>query len=146
MTTIAYRDGVMAADTLATRNGNRAGTAIKIAKRGKLLAGASGSSDCCQAFRAWFMGGCIGHCPPMGDPEKSWAEGVIVMPDGALAVFGPSSSWLDRPYGGFWASGSGGDLALGAMAAGATAEEAVKAAAMLDINTGGDVTVLKVGG
>lgn len=143
MTTIAYRDGVLAADSLSTRYGNREGTVCKIAKKANLMAGASGSADMCQAFRVWFMTGCKGQPPYMGDPDKSWAEGFIVMPDGAVAVFGPSSQWVNQPYGGFSAWGSGSDVALGAMAAGATAEQAVAAAIMLDINSGGEITVLR---
>ncbi len=36
MTTIAYRDGVIAADTLACWGSNRDGFATKIAKRGEV--------------------------------------------------------------------------------------------------------------
>lgn len=43
------------------------------------------------------------------------------------------------PQGGFYAIGSGTRFAMGAMAAGGTATEAVKAAARLDVNTGGQL-------
>lgn len=144
MTTIAYRDGVLAADTLSTRNGAREGVAVKIVQRGDLLAGASGASDFAKAFRDWFRQGCRGDCPPLGDPEKNWAEGFIIMPDDRLVTFGPTAQWAEKGmFSGMNAWGSGADFARGAMAAGATAEEAVRHAMHWDTCTGGDVTVLR---
>lgn len=144
MTTIAFKGGVLAADTLSTRNGNREGVVIKIAKRGSLLAGASGCSALGKTFRDWFMTGCKGSAPYMGDPEKNWAEGFIIMPCNGLVSFGPAATWAEKGmYGGFNAWGSGADLAIGAMISGASAEEAVRAAIVRDTNSGGEVTVLR---
>jgi hypothetical protein len=144
VTTIAYKDGVLAADTLSTRNGAREGVAIKIFRRGDLLAGASGCSARCKYFRDWFVDGCKGDCPPMGDLEKNWAEGFIIMADGRLVTFGPTASWAEAGmYSDMNAWGSGADFARGAMTAGASAEEAVRIAMHWDTNSGGDITVLR---
>lgn len=53
----------------------------------------------------------------------------------------------NAPYpvdGPFFAVGSGAEIAIGAMAMGASAEQAVKIAAMYDTQTGGKVTVLSL--
>lgn len=144
MTTIAYKDGVLAADSLATRNGAREGLSVKILRRGPLLAGATGSADFAKAFRDWFARGCKGDCPPMGDPDKNWGEGFIIMPDERLVVFGPAATWESGGlHDGTGAWGSGGEFARGAMAAGATAEEAVAAACRFDIHSGGQIITLR---
>lgn len=142
MTTIAYKGGVLAADTLGTRNGMRDGVSTKILARDGLLAGAAGASQYCRAFRDWFAKGCIGECPNMGDPEKDWGEGFVIRPDETIITFGPSAAWVDKPYGGLQAWGSGAEIALGAMAAGATADQAVAIAMKYDTKSGGEITVL----
>ena len=45
----------------------------------------------------------------------------------------------------FWADGSGGDIAKGAMAAGATAREAVEIACRFETGWGGRIQTLKLG-
>lgn len=120
----------------------RNGLSVKIASRGGLLAGASGASDRCKAFRDWFVTGCQGHHPSMGDPEKDWGEGFIITPDDQILTFGPTTFWLEKPFNGMFAAGSGREFALGAMAAGADAVRAIEIARTLDINTGGEITIL----
>lgn len=63
MTTIAYRDGVMAADTLTTWGNSRDGYVSKIAKRGSVLAAGSGSMAHVQRFLDWFRTGMKGDPP-----------------------------------------------------------------------------------
>lgn len=139
MTTIAYRDGVLAADTLACWGTNRDGFATKIVKRGPVLAGASGSLSACQAFLDWFRGGLRGDPPAMPDGEAS-SFGLIITPADDVLVWGPRG-W-ERTRNPTVAMGSGGEFATGAMTMGATAEEAVRVAMIHDTKTGGNVTVL----
>lgn len=79
------------------------------------------------------------------DDGEVWAEGFIVMPDDLIISFGPDygGEWATRTWHGFYAMGSGKDFASGAMAAGATAEEAVQCAIQFDTCSGGEVQVLK---
>lgn len=139
MTTIAYRDGVMAADTLVTSNGKRDGQKIKIARNAAGdLAGAAGNSAVCQQFLEWFSSG-EKHEPPEFDEELG--NGLIVRADGTIELYmkhGVSKSTAD-----FYSLGSGYQIALGAMSMGATAEIAVRKAMEFDTESGGNVTVLK---
>ncbi len=133
MTTVAYKNGIIAADTLGSRGNYNHSRCVKIAKRGPLLAGGSGSSAYLQTFFAWFRNGCVGPAPAMSCPKEDdvWAEGFVVLPNDQIGIFG-AYQWAINPYAGFYASGSGAPLALGAMGAGATAEEAVRVAIMFD--------------
>lgn len=136
MTTIAYRDGVLAADTLVTANNMRSGFLTKIARQGRLLVGFCGRSANYEAFRNWLAAG-------MNGSFKSEDGNVFVIPpEGPAIIWGDGDTpWRETAP--FWALGSGEAPALGAMQAGASAEEAVKAAIALDVWSGGEITVLR---
>lgn len=143
MTTIAYRDGCLAADTLVSVQTHRDGYATKIAKLGPYLAGASGYHAMTLKFLDWFrMGMPADRTPEMGmnRDEKYDTYGHIFCPDGLIVTFSPLG-WTKRraPY---YATGSGCDYAYGAMSMGATAEEAVRAALVHETASGGPITVL----
>lgn len=141
MTTIAYRDGVMAADTLLTSgHSNRDGFATKAFLIGSLLVAWAGSCPRGQAFVDWIRSGAPeGREPSLGD-EKGAAI-LIVMPDDQFitVTHGGWERWR-APYA---ALGMGSDYALGAMAFGADAESAVRAALRHECMSGGDVTVIR---
>lgn len=140
MTTIAYRDGVLAADTRMTINGCMDGSQVKIVRRGPVMAAASGTAAMCQRFRDWFTGGMVGD-PPAAQHEQvsDWSYwGLIFHGDTILCWQGPGWVRVVAPY---FATGSGAEYATGAMAHGATAEEAVRAAMAHDTSTGGEVMV-----
>ena len=114
MTTIAYKDGVLAADTRVT-----AGTTI-FPNESKIVEGV-GIAGSWEAVCALRNGQAM--------PKKGWE---------ALTVAGTmfdSGGEQTLPEGDFWAIGSGAHFALGAMAMGATPEEAVKIAARYDTGT-----------
>lgn len=140
MTTIAYRDGVLAADTLACWGSNRDGFATKIRKRGAVLAGVSGALSAGQAFLDWFSSGMKGDPPAMPDGEAS-TFGLIVTPDDWVLIWGPRG-W-ERTRNPTVAMGSGSEFAQGAMEMGASAEQAVRVAMVHDTKTGGEITVLR---
>lgn len=145
MTTIAYRDGVLAADTWARSGWTRAGDVTKIVQVGAVLAGACGSGAICKAFLDWVRRGCVG-LPDMGPSDDKEGvrsgTGVLVLPDDGIVQFDPGvPPMLLRPP--FLAMGSGGPIALGAMAVGASAEAAVGAALIWDGGSGGHVVVLQ---
>lgn len=139
MTTIAFCAGVLAADSQATAGGKFEGSVTKIAKRGQFLAAVCGLAPASRAFLDWFRSGMPGDCPPLGDKDDS-AWGFIYTPENRVLWFKPSG--LEDFHAPIHSTGSGSEIALGAMHAGATPEEAVAIAAKLDIHTGGDITVL----
>lgn len=139
MTTIAYKDGVLAADTLMTSGGARCGYQAKIERRGRLVLGHAGVRSNYEAFRDWIAAG---------------APGRFTCKDGNVFVIAPGELplvWGDgdtpwRETEPFWALGAGERYAVGAMAQGASARKAVKVAMQFDTATGGEVTVLRVSG
>lgn len=148
MTTIAYRDGVLAADSqVSSISGSRFGTKSKITRTaGGLLAAACGDSGWVSSFLRWadqFVGAPdqLGSAVPECAEES---EGWLVDPrtDALWIVSGGRHFWqLDAQ---FHAAGSGGRVAIGAMARGATAVEAVEIAIQFDIYTGGPVQALSL--
>lgn len=144
MTTIAYRDGMLAADTAMCQGGVMMGHLVKIHRRGDgHMVGAAGDASYNARFSKWFLEGEKGP-PPEAKEGPDWLDrGVIFRRDGSLHVFEPRGDF--RCSDEFYALGSGKEAALGAMFAGATAENAVRAAIRFDPHTGGDVTVLRCG-
>jgi len=143
MTTIAYRNGILAADTLVTEQGRRVGRTTKIFRHGELLWGFAGALQHRDVVASWLSAGLPGDTPLMETRKGARSDALIIF-DGRLICFdehGADSMALPQ----FYAIGSGAPYALGAMAHGASAEEAVRAAMNLDLYTGGDVTVLSHG-
>ncbi|MGJ4953059.1 hypothetical protein [Bradyrhizobium sp. HKCCYLS20291] len=140
MTTIAYRNGMLAADTRMIQGTAIIGNVVKIVRREDgLLAGGAGDCAWVQAFHRWFLGHEEGDPPELDDNCK----GIIVRPDKTVEMFEPMGTIEFKPP--FVAMGSGKEFALGAMWMGATAEQAVRAAMELDPGTGGNITVLTHG-
>lgn len=143
MTTIAYRDGMLAADTMLVADNAIYGFGRKAYRAGRILFAAAGCTARAQRFRDWMRRGMQGDVPDMhAEKEGDGATGYVYTPDGVEVSFFPNTPPLAAKAE-FYAHGSGGWIALGAMEAGATAEEAVRAAAKWDNNTGGDITVLR---
>lgn len=142
MTTIAYRDGVLAADTACVSGGTLLGSIVKIVRRADgAMAGAAGNATFVTTFNRWFVDGEIAMSPRAEQDEHSFDRGVIFRGGHSLEVFEPRGRFqATAPY---FAFGSGKELALGAMFAGADAVTAVRAAIEHDPHTGGDITVLK---
>ena len=147
MTTVAFKDGILAADTLVTAGGQRDGYMKKAAVlKDGTLAAHSGTATYWGKFLAWDAGGRVGDCPVVGISEKEDCTNVLeVLPSGRLRMWSNSGSWEFEPVEGVYGIGSGGEYAVGAMAMGATAEEAVRLAMRFDSRTGGEITVLRHG-
>ena len=135
MTCIAYRDGVLAGDT-EWGDGNIKHQDIKVVKRNGHLIGICGNdTPPLDDVIEWFF----------STPEKKKEEFKKV--DFAILVIDPSGAiWLLDNRGHsfktkekFWAIGSGQEVAMGAMEAGATAKQAVKAAIKWAQGCGGRV-------
>lgn len=142
MTTIAYRDGVLAADTLVTERDRRVGFATKIFRTGPVLWGTTGCLQHRDVVRTWLEAACPGDTPNMETRKNASSDAVLIF-SGRLICFDEHGA-DSMPLPEFYAKGSGAAFALGAMAHGASAEEAVRAAMQLDLYTGGDITVLRL--
>lgn len=141
MTTIAYRSGTLAADSLVAYNTITNGCRVKIARCGRFLVALAGFAWLRDALESWACGGCDQDAVPsvlMENQDKFQA----LLIDDTGQVFEFDNGYLIPIHADYTAIGSGAALALGAMAHGATANEAVEAAARHDKNTGGPVTVL----
>lgn len=143
MTTIAWDGQTLAADTQMTFGGDIDAHTVKITKRGPVLAGASGTTSCCQAFLDWFASGMIGDPPPSAHPTNAdWSYWGLIIYDGRI-ILHTETGWV-RFTAPLYALGSGANVAAGAMEHGATADEAVKIAMKRDNKTGGEITVLAI--
>lgn len=144
MTTIAFRAGIMAADSQCTGSDIRRGEVDKLWRLDDggvfAMAGASGLS---AVIAEWLSkGAALGDRPKL--PDGLDVHGIYAATDGRVAILSNDLvlQWVDAP---FHALGSGNEIAMGAMAMGATAEQAVACAARFDVFTGGPVRIMVVG-
>lgn len=139
MTIICYRDGVMAADSAVYLGNVRVGSFQKIARCDDgALAAAIGTTSICARFNVWFLTGRQRPFDPKDD-DKDFSA-IIVHPDGHVQRMdhqGDEFS-IEAP---FFAIGFSQDFALGAMAAGSSAEDAVRLCLKWHDGCGGDVQV-----
>lgn len=166
MTTLAFRDGVLAADTMTTEGGVFVGTVTKIAQSlprvdGTILvAGGCGEHALVERFLRWFrdnrpedieeplMLALKGH-PSMKEGEKEAWGYVFDHRAGTVTAFEldlpPSTIRMQgTPASRYFAEGSGARFAFGAMFMGASAPQAVRAAAAFDRFSGDEVEVIDV--
>lgn len=136
MTTVAYKDGMIAADTMITENFAVCGQMTKIAKTpdGRLV-GASGSAIWAAALVAWAR---KGKGNPPDCPEES--SGILIGKDGSITCLDHGGNV--RLVADHIAIGSGTRYAMGVMAYGGTAADAVTVASEIDLFTGGRIDVL----
>jgi len=143
MTTIAYRDGFMAADSLITGGTIRVGATTKIGRlpQGGLY-GCSGWIALLEVVVPWLEKGA-----PLADrpklPDDADFHMLVAWPSGIVTDVDKRLQRIDLD-GEFFASGSGYEIALGAMAMGATARQAVEIASRFDIYTGGRISTLSL--
>jgi ATP-dependent protease HslVU (ClpYQ) peptidase subunit len=138
MTTIATDGQTMAGDGLVTSGGIVFGrTAVKVQKLsdGRLV-GICGNARYAAPFVAWLESG--GDVPEMDDEF----EALVVSADGTCKSYDYKGRSLDEELP--TASGSGREIALGALVAGSTPEGAVRAACERDTMTGGEITIVSL--
>lgn len=130
MTTIAYRDGAMAGDSGSLNSGVLYRTTIKVCKgMDGSLHGVTGCSAEAGAYIKWVENGMTGAPPP---PEATNREdgrssylALVASPKGDNVRIFTAYGWEEFHDIPFIAIGAGAEMAIGAMAAGATAEQAV---------------------
>lgn len=142
MTTIAYRAGVLAADSRAYGGPYRPspGQKCKIwrLKSGDRLGVSSAVPGTGERLREWFED--PSRCSPAELPKDFRlllvkANGEVYLGDDSVHLSGP----IETEY---CAIGSGDVYAMGAMFMGASAVEAVQAACTFDPHTGGEIRTL----
>lgn len=146
MTVLAW-DGIsLAADKQATEGGLRhLTTKIKRIEKGKFkgyLMGGAGCTSQANMMMSWFESGANAqYFPQYQDTEELSAQLLVIAPTGEILRFdfNPIPIVFNDD---FYALGNGRDVALGAMAMGATAEIAVKVASDLCSGCGMGVDVL----
>lgn len=137
MTTIAWRQGVLASDCQAS-SGGLVTKATKLFSDQHFAIGVSGSLSHGLAFRRWFFQGMKGDCPLDDDTY------ALVM----NLQTGECEQWETPGIGipvedEFAAIGSGREFAYGAMHMGADAQMAIIVASRWDASTGMGVQVFR---
>lgn len=143
MTTITFRDGVIAGDTMMS-HGDTPITmpGIKVFFAGQFAVGLSGDLRYMPLVKRWVEAGF-----PLDDHDFSrlWEDDwdcLVMNPDGQ--VFLPFADALYPITNQFFALGSGRDIALGALSMGASARQAVEIAARWDKHTNGIIESISV--
>lgn len=135
MTTVAYRGGVMAADSLVTGSEIRRGTTRKIHRlEDGGLVGFAGDLGWHDAIILWMNNGADPDFRPKL-PENYRLYGMWVKPTHEVLVFSQDLN-LSFCESDFHAQGSGNEIAIGAMAHGASAFQAVEIACQFDVFSG----------
>lgn len=134
MTTIAYADGVLASDSLATDDA----CALQVRKivrlpKGDMAGGAGELNEVVQAL-SWLAGGSKGEPPAI-------PQSCIIFTEAGVPHLA-SSGWPGIALKGKAAIGSGAQGALVAMRLGYGAKAAVEAVAGIDTATGGEIDAL----
>jgi ATP-dependent protease HslVU (ClpYQ) peptidase subunit len=142
MTTIAFRSGIIAADSRGGASGwVLPGFETKLLRLRHTTGVAAICGNLAEAMKLfdWLDDPLRGDKPqPGGNPR------VIVVDQGGdrLTVYEDGHHYVEPPAP-FYAWGSGFPVALGAMHAGASAEKAVEIAGLVDPHTGGPVNFIE---
>jgi hypothetical protein len=141
VTTVAYRDGVIAADRRI--GGWMNGPKLFRLKDGSVFSGAGDLDDVLEVLH-WLKAGAKEAGKPALADVPDGSDFLLACPNGK--AYWLTSPWLRRVeiLDEFYAIGSGAQYALGAMAAGASAKRAVEVACKFDEGTGKGVNVIRV--
>ncbi len=141
MTIIAYRDGILAADTFVWSGSITIGTTTKIIKAPDgWMAGTAGDSYAGECFRRWVMNR---RTPEWSNDIENFT-GLLIDPNGNVLSYDSKYKGPSHAIASFYAIGSGYEVAIGAMSAGASAEEAARIAIERCSHCGGMIDVLKL--
>ncbi len=130
MTTIAYRDGIMAADTQVTME-EITSYGHKLHMIGKECIAVAGNCDSEVYFLEWYSAGQKKEDWPV---EKMKFEAMVVDQWGDVFYYNKTRARMSITHP-FWSIGVGSKLAQGFMFQGMTALQAVRAVGEIEINT-----------
>lgn len=139
MTVIAYKDGVMAADSEASAGGRRYRVIVPKIARGNGIAGGTGLASDVAAFCKWFASGEPSEKPEYSGTGEDEMQALVARPDRTLWRFGAKELPFEvtQPY----AIGHPWQFCEGAMCAGLSAEAAVALTIEHFTTVGGKVQV-----
>lgn len=143
MSVVVYKDGIMAADSKAYGGKGQCSPGWK-RKAHRLEDGTRvGVVSACpgepERFVAWLAAGAD---PEAWKGDKPDLRALIVKPNGDVYLAADSCYFSGPIQCDCYAIGSGSEFAFGAMAMGASAEQAVRIAMMHDPNCGGEPVIL----
>lgn len=144
MTTIVYKDGVMAADSRAYSGGAEGmGEKVKIRRLSdeSLIGCSTIIPGLSEAMIDWIESDMKGDTPNRKDKAFS---AIMVSPEGKVYMMSNESLIAGPLKADFFATGTGADYAKGAMMMGASAKQAVKIAKRLDVWSDGKVRTLRL--
>ncbi len=143
MTVIVWDGKTLAADKRASNQGTIF-TVTKIRKIRGNLVGAAGDFTSCVTVLKWFEDGADETKYPECQKDKDrWVPLVVITPDKKILRYeggDPVPYEIEQVY---YAYGSGRDYAIGALAMGATAVQAVEAACQWDSGCGNGIDTLE---
>lgn len=153
MTTIAYKSGIIAADRRVVLDYLYTSGPTKIAKTTrpwnqdvlKVLCGGSGNGPNMELWKEWVLNGSnMMDRPGSLSDREEFVVGLEIRlyPNELPKIYLHEQMGYREIAGDMWAIGSGKDLAIGAMAMGATAIQAVKIASHFDTWTDHQVDCL----
>lgn len=150
MTCIAFRGGILAADSMISYGSYHNGQAHKIHVvtmggdlHRKVMIATSGIVWITEALVSWIEAGCPNDDIPHSLVARD-AEFCCLMVNNEGRLFELNSGYWLECHVEYHAIGSGAAFALGAMAAGVSAPEAVHAASCHDKATGGPIHTMTV--
>lgn len=137
MTVIAWDGRILASDKQVTMNGIKFSTTkLKYLGNGEYAA-MTGDRNDCLAMLEWYKDGADrDKFPQLGKGNDSYSLLLVIRGNNLSAVYYENSPFAVNVEDRKIAFGCGRDLALGAMAAGVSAFEAVKIACQFDIHCG----------
>lgn len=137
MTVIAWKDGLMAADSVSTRGDTRYWVR-KLHRIENVVVAMTGNTDHCEALLAWFRAGRpVEKFPESQKHDSNYACAVFAYQGRIFTIDQtPYPAEMLAPFG---ALGVGRDFAIGALAAGADAVTAVKIACEWGDGCGGPI-------
>jgi len=143
VTVIAFRQGILSADSGVSDDIIICGAKQKVVRRKDgALAAAAGDIHSIDSFFRWFQANF-----KRGQPEilSDDFDAIVVRPDGSVTFYNQHlvPAQMDGEY---FALGTGGDVALGAMAHGASAIDAVRAGIKHTTNCRGPIQALRLDG
>jgi ATP-dependent protease HslVU (ClpYQ) peptidase subunit len=141
MTTVVYRDGILASDSACYAGTTKVHSMKKVWRISGHLVGLAGDVDAINAFKKWFAAGADVEKYPI--EKKQQLAVIVVTPEGKVFTYEDRDPIpLEIIDGEYVAVGSGADVALGAMHAGASAPEAIKAAIAHSAKTDGKIQMI----
>lgn len=143
MTTIVYRDRLMASDSRAYSGGNHlfgSKRKIRLLKDGRLAGVSSSVVGLPDRVLTWLDAGADPDDKP--EFEDKHFEVLVAEPNGRVYYANASLNFTGPIEAPFFAIGSGKDVAIGALLMGASAEKAVEIACIGDVWSSPPITTL----